>query len=83
MFKFVFFSQQVLSDVLDGILGLVNGKLLESLDQRGHDVLVEVLADGKIRVHWLLSLSLLSFSVVCGVYRGGKMEGISNLYREG
>ena len=69
MFKFVFFLEEVLSDVLDRVLGLVNGKLLKRLNKRGHDVLVEVLANGKIGVHWLLSLSLFSFSVISCVYR--------------
>ena len=53
-------TQQILANVLDGVLWLVLGQLFERLNQRWHDVLVKVLADGKVRVH---GVSLLS----CGL----------------
>ena len=47
----VFFAEKVLTDVLNGVFGLVLGQLFERLNQRGHDVLVEVLTNGEVGVH--------------------------------
>ena len=62
----VFFAEKVLTDVLNGVFGLVLGQLFERLNQRGHDVLVEVLTNGEVGVHgfFLHGLSHVSGLIV-------------------
>ena len=50
----VVFLQEVLADELNGIVWFVFCQLLKGLNQVWHDVLVEVLADGQLRVDGLL-----------------------------
>ena len=64
LFHLVLLSEQILANVLNRILRLVLCQLLERLDQRGHDVLVEVLANGQVRVHGLFLTVLLRLIVV-------------------
>eukprot|EP00353_Schmidingerella_taraikaensis_P018154 CAMPEP_0185607808 /NCGR_PEP_ID=MMETSP0436-20130131/5768_1 /TAXON_ID=626734 ORGANISM="Favella taraikaensis, Strain Fe Narragansett Bay" /NCGR_SAMPLE_ID=MMETSP0436 /ASSEMBLY_ACC=CAM_ASM_000390 /LENGTH=88 /DNA_ID=CAMNT_0028239853 /DNA_START=109 /DNA_END=375 /DNA_ORIENTATION=- len=58
--KSVLLAQQVLSDVLDGVLRLVLSELLQRLKQRRHDVLIQVLADGQVGVDGLFLLTSLA-----------------------
>ena len=65
----VFFAEKVLTDILDGVFGLVLGQLFERLNQRGHDVLVEVLTNGEVGVHGFLLHGLAHVSgLIVSVY---------------
>lgn len=50
----VFLTEEVLANILNGVFGLVLGQLFERLNERWHDVLVEVLTNGEVGVHGFL-----------------------------
>ena len=69
----IIFAEQVLADVLDGVLRFVLCELLEGLKKSRHDVLVEVLTNGQVRVHGLFLFASLAASIaliVTGVASG-------------
>ena len=69
LLHFVLLAQQALSDVLDGVLGLVLGELFEGLDQRRHYVLVQVLANGQVGVDGVLLALVLTLIIRLSISR--------------
>ena len=61
--KLVVFFEKVLSDVLNWVFWLILSQFLESLEQRGHNVLVQILSDGKVWVYGLALFILFHLSV--------------------
>ena len=69
----IIFAEQVLADVLNRVLRFVLCELLEGLKKSRHDVLVEVLTNGQVRVHGLFLLASFAASIaliVTGVASG-------------
>ena len=77
----IFIAEQVLADVLDGVLRLVLRELFKGLKKAWHDVLIEVLANGQVGVHRFLLVASLAgiFALIVAGFTSGVICTIQEL----